>query len=309
MYECDLHSHTVRSDGNDTYAELIDKAGALGIRVLAITDHDVVCDGTLFAEGAEQTLEDYGLRRGVRVLRGIEFSCDTDVEDVHIVALGCDFGAPFFAREHERSIVSKIDGYKALCARLTGDGMPVDWARDILEDGRRDERAVQRKQIFEAMARKGYAASWSDAKLLVKNTPRYAVRRIKPDPSDIIRGIHETGGVAILAHPFLITPAAGDEVPPGFREAYIERLIAAGLDGIEASYPYDKTSYGGALTPEEIETQVRAAYGARLEILSGGSDYHDEGKKGSKNPRMLGERGVTLAYFASNPLLSRLPNA
>ena len=40
-YECDLHTHSVRSDGNDTVIELIEHAALDGLRVLALTDHDV----------------------------------------------------------------------------------------------------------------------------------------------------------------------------------------------------------------------------------------------------------------------------
>lgn len=37
------------------------------------------------------------------------------------------------------------------------------------------------------------------------------------------------------------------------RQEFIEVLIEAGLDGIEASYTYDKTSYGGTMTKDEIK--------------------------------------------------------
>ncbi|MFZ8888232.1 MAG: PHP domain-containing protein, partial [Aquiluna sp.] len=36
----DLHTHSNRSDGLDTPTELVQKAAACGISVLAITDHD-----------------------------------------------------------------------------------------------------------------------------------------------------------------------------------------------------------------------------------------------------------------------------
>ena len=36
----DLHTHTTFSDGTDTPTELVNKALASGISVLAITDHD-----------------------------------------------------------------------------------------------------------------------------------------------------------------------------------------------------------------------------------------------------------------------------
>ena len=44
------------------------------------------------------------------------------------------------------------------------------------------------------------------------------------------------------------------------REEYIERLIEAGIDGIEACYTYSKTSYDGNLSDKEIEEYVRETY-------------------------------------------------
>lgn len=306
-YECDLHSHTIRSDGNDTPQELVDAAAAAGVKILALTDHDIIAPKTIEVDGKTVDLVQYAADKGVTLLPGIEFSCDTIVEDVHIVALGCNWEHPFFEEEYRNSIVSKIDGYKALCRLLTQDGMPIDWQADILLNGQRGESGVQRKMIFEAMAQKGYVREWSDAKLLVKNTPEYSVKRKKPDPVHIISKIHEAGGIAILAHPYLISEEQVEiDGKPVSRAAYIERLIAAGLDGMEASYPYDKTSYGEGKTREAVEAEVRAAYEKRLDVMSGGSDYHNEGKKGSKNPRNLGECGVTMAYFRQNPVLARL---
>ncbi len=304
MYECDLHSHSCHSDGNDTYQELIDHAAQRGLKVLAITDHDIPCAKTMVAGGREIGIEAYGLEKNVVVFRSIEFSCDTDIEDVHIVALGCDLENPFFGKEYQDSITSKIDGYKELCKRLTDNGLPIDWSRDILLSGQRKEDGVQRKMIFEAMAAKGYAKSWNEAKLLVKNTPAFEVKRNKPDPAAIIRGIHASGGIAVLAHPYLIVPKEGDA--DAFRTQYIERLIDAGLDGIEACYPYSKTSYDGKLSNQAIEERVRRDYGGRLDVISGGSDYHNDGKKGVADPRDLGECGITWDEFVAQAPLRTL---
>jgi predicted metal-dependent phosphoesterase TrpH len=305
-FPCDLHTHTKRSDGNDTPRELIDCAADAGVRILALTDHDITAPETIDVDGEPVGLLEYGRRRNVGVIPSIEFSCDTIVEDVHILALGCDFSHPFFEREYRDSVRSKIDGYRELTELLTEDGLPVDWQRDILLDGQRGEETVQRKFIFEVMAQRGYVKEWSDAKLLVKNTPKYSVKRRKPDPIGIIRDIHEAGGAAILAHPYLIAEKAEWHGEPVSRAEYLERLLDAGLDGMEMCYPYGKTSYAGSIPADEVDTEVRRLYGDRVRIMSGGSDYHDEGRKGSKNPRRLGEKGVTLEYFEGNPLLSGL---
>ena len=53
-----------------------------------------------------------------------------------------------------------------------------------------------------------------------------------------------------------------------------DALIDAGLDGIEARYTYDKTTYQGSRSPEEIEAEVRELVadlpGATLGVLGGG---------------------------------------
>jgi predicted metal-dependent phosphoesterase TrpH len=136
-FPCDLHTHTKRSDGNDTPRELIDYASEAGVEILALTDHDIIAPDTIDADGETVGLLDYGKSKNVTVLPGIEFSSDTIVEDVHIVALGCDYKHPFFEREYQNSIKSKIDGYRELTELLTADGLPIDWQKDILMVGAR----------------------------------------------------------------------------------------------------------------------------------------------------------------------------
>lgn len=315
-YPVDLHSHSTRSDGADTPQELIEHAAALGVKVLAITDHDIRppreiqiqpaggIDQPYFADAV-----DYAWSKGLRLLRGIEVSCETTAEDCHIVCLGCDWTDPFFDALEKSVVESKVGSYRELVRRLSADGMEMSW-EEVLENGgspvREDQ--VQKKMIFELIARKGYQKDWSAAKLMVKNTPAYQIMREKPDPMEVIREAHRCGGIAIMAHPFLVNEPV--RLPEGTmdRAAYIDRLIAAGLDGIEACYPYSKTSYGGSLTPQQIECEVRERYEGRVSIISGGSDYHADFKKGVKpeKARSIGECGITMEYFTQNALLQEI---
>jgi predicted metal-dependent phosphoesterase TrpH len=309
LYPCDMHCHTVRSDGNDTPQELIDNAAALGMYAVGITDHDVTPPEMMeLADGRTVGTIDYAAERGVRLVLGYEFSCDTRVDDVHICGYGLDWNHPDLLAEVAAAKQSKAQAYEELCRRLTEAGMPVDWEADILHyldpNGKpalRTPADVQRKHIFEAMSARGYAADWSEAKILVRDNPALNVQRRKIDPSEAIRLIHRCGGVAVLAHPYLIDAVI--EVSGRAkcsRDEYIDELIAAGLDGIEVRYTYDKTTYKGTQTPEAIEAKVRARYADRLRILSGGSDYHADHKKSSKNVRGLGERGLTVAEFEAS---------
>ncbi|HNW03970.1 MAG TPA: PHP domain-containing protein [Oscillospiraceae bacterium] len=306
-YPVDLHTHSVHSDGNDTVRELIGYASEAGMKAIALTDHDIRPPETIEAEdGSPVSPVDYARSRGLVFIPGIEYSCDTDVDDVHIVGLGCDFGHPALLKAEKDAEQSKTRSYKRLTEILCGNGIEVSW--DDVRNGTmppRKPKEVQRKHIFEAMAQKGYAASWDQAKIMVRDNPVFNVRREKIDPLEAIRIIHAAGGIAILAHPHLI-----DELVPRkngriSRYEYIENLIAAGLDGIEACYPYEKTSYKGTLSRFEVEREIRYRYTDKLAIISGGSDYHDDGKKGVRDPRFIGECGVTWDYFANNPLLQR----
>ncbi len=305
-YPCDLHSHTTRSDGNDSPIQLIDEAARLGLYAAAITDHDIPPPPTLrLDDGTEVETVEYARRRGVVLMLGNEYSCDTDVDDVHIIGYGMDWSHSDVLAEVDAAKRSKSDGYRELCERLTERGMPVSWDDDILHctkpDGtpaRRTPDEVQRKHVFEAIAAKGYTPTWNEAKLLVRDDPRLNVKRRKIDPLDAIGLIRRAGGVAVLAHPYLIDETiVKPGCPPMSRHDYIVRLFEAGLAGIEARYTYDKTSYKGSLTPEQIESEVRAACGAHARFFSGGSDYHADHRKGVRNARRLGERGLTVEEF------------
>jgi len=305
-YPCDLHCHTTRSDGSDSPKELIDNAAERGMYAIAITDHDINPPNEVeLADGQKIEITKYADQKGVILVPGYEFSTDTWVDEVHICGYNLDWTHPHLIEEVNLAARSKSDAYKELCERLVYLGIKVDWEADILHystlEGMaavRKPEEVQRKHIFEAIAAKGYAQTWSEAKLMVRDNPDLNVRRRKIDPMYAIQLIHRCGGVAILAHPYLI-----DENVMVYgqiamsRTDYIDRLITAGLDGIEVRYSYDKTTYKGSLSPEEIEIETREMYAGRVRILSGGSDYHADHKKGVKNPRTIGERGLTIEEF------------
>lgn len=309
-YPCDLHTHTTRSDGHDTPYELLIHAKEAGLSALGLCDHDVPPPETiLLPDGSSVKMVEYAATLGMDLVPGCEYSCDTLVDDVHLCAWRPDWQHPDLLKEVENAQRSKIDGYRQLCDLLTQKGYPIDWETEILHDIagdgsliHRSEDEVQRKHIFEKLAQKFEFANWSEAKVFIQNRSDLNIRRRKIDPVAAIEMIHRANGFVTLAHPFLIGDTVSTEIGGSHRISmtrgeYIERLIEAGLDGIEASYTYDKTTYRGDQTPEEIEKMIRQRYGNRLRIISGGSDYHaDDSKKGG-NVRFLGERGISREHF------------
>ena len=297
-YECDLHGHTTRSDGNDTPVEYIQNAAKRGVKILAITDHDITPPLEIETENGKRNIQDYAKENGVRLIRGIEISCETYIDDVHLVCFGCDWTNPFFTELEQFIEKSKVENYKKLVEELSKKGMKMTWEEVLYNNGNPiDEKEVQKKMIFELMARKGFFDGWQDAKLFVKNNPDIQIKREKPDAVSIIKKIHELGGIIILAHPYLINEAVSYNEKELSRKQFIQILIENGLDGIEACYTYDKTSYGGNLTPAQIKQEVIAEYKKQGLIISGGSDYHADAKKGVKNPREIGECGISVEEF------------
>lgn len=306
-YECDLHGHTTRSDGNDTPYEYIINASRRGLKVAAITDHDIVPPENVVTENGVRDICGFAKDLGVILFRGIEISCETYIDDTHLVCFGCDWKDSFFRELDAFTVKSKVDSYRKLVSALNAHGMKMTWDEVLDNDGNPvTEASVQKKMIFELMARKGYVDSWSQGKLLVKTTKDFIIKRKKPDAETVIHKIHQLGGIVIMAHPYLVSEPVLYHGKYISRDEFIEILIEAGLDGIEACYTYDKTSYNGTKSKEEIAREIIQKYKPRKLIISGGSDYHADQKKGVDNPRMLGECGISLHDFMQDSRLQKL---
>ena len=89
-FPVDLQTHSTFSDGTDTPEELVSKAAAAGIRVLAVTDHDSV-RGVAAAQAA-------GRKADMHILPAIEFSTAKEAEqdflDINILGYGIDHADP-----------------------------------------------------------------------------------------------------------------------------------------------------------------------------------------------------------------------
>lgn len=308
-YPVDLHSHTCLSDGADNVKELVLNAVAAGVKVLALTDHDVIPPAEIQLPGGGcHDLVEWAAAKGLCLLRGIEFSCERELEDVHIVALGCDWTNKKMISLCRQIAEGKVVSYQETIHRLNEKGYALS-LEEVLQFGREevDVLELQKKRIFDCLAAKGYTKTWAEAKLLVRDDSYLNVKREKPDARQVIELIHETGGVAILAHPYLIDPVVKIAGSTMKRWDYISRLVDCGLDGMEVRYPYDKTSCKEQRPREELWAEIRQNFPEKL-FVSGGSDYHADHKKGNKNPRGLGECGLLMEEFEAVPLLKNMYN-
>lgn len=295
-YPCDMHAHTTNSDGNDTYPELIQAAKEAGLHVLAVVDHDVAPIEMIDGESTA----DMALAEGIALLPGCEFSCETHIEDCHIKIIGGDFAHPAITAILDDIAASKSDAYLELLDVLKRRGMPIDLSELLAFGHPVAVEDLQKKRIFEFMAHKGYTKDWVSAKLLVRNDPELSVKRRKPSAFSVIQAAKASGGVVSLAHPYLMDAEVQCDGKKISRGEWITRMVAEGLQGIEASYTYDKTTTREPMTKQEMEQAIRRDYASCL-FIDGGSDYHADHKKGIERPRELGECGLSRAEFLATP--------
>ena len=245
MARIDLHTHSTCSDGVSTPAALVEQAAANGVQILALTDHDTTAGLAAAAQTAAAC--------GIRLLAGVELGADLADGDAHLLGYFRSVDRPDFqdALRHFRD--GREERGRAMLAKLADLGLPLAWERVRAIAG---EAAVGRPHVASALVERGYVASVREAfdRYLHTGGPGYATREKYP-PEEAIDLIRRNGGVPVLAHPSFVPDV----------EAVLDRLVPAGLQGLEVFYK----NYG----PEQIDEFCALAKRYGL-MPSGGSDFH-----------------------------------
>lgn len=253
----DLHTHTDRSDGLLRPGALVRDAAAVGVRLLAITDHDTLA-GIRELRAADAAAPP----RGIEVVAGVEINAVEDgggmaVDgELHILGYGLDLDDDALEATLERQRNGRRRRFDAIVERLRGLGMGIDDQVAGLDPGADD--ALGRPTIARALVAGGHASSVEEAfeRILARGRPAYLPRQ-GLGPIEAIRTIRAAGGIPVLAH-FAEASA---------RRAVVAELRDAGLAGLEVYYR----------TFDEATVAAVAAVAAELALLpTGGSDYHGD---------------------------------
>lgn len=252
----ELHCHSKFSDGYLSPSKLVERAHANGVKVLALTDHDTL-------SGIPEALE-AARKFSIKIIPGVEISTifnsrgESSVEEpVHILAYYSSCG-PTRLEELEKVLSNIRDGRflraKNMVTKLNKLKLPLKWEHVARIAGK--DVAPGRLHVARALVEAGHVENLKQAfaRYLFDGGPAYAVGS-EPPAEETVRLISETGGVAVLAHPW----ALKNPVP------IIESLKDAGLHGVEV-YRSD-----GKLA---AYSDLADAYGL---LKIGGSDYHGRG--------------------------------
>lgn len=261
----DLHIHTLYSDGTYRVPEVFRIAKKHGFSAVSITDHDST-------DSYHEALA-LSVNYGIEIIPGVELSCEYGEYDIHILG--------YFMDPFNEKLIGYLKDFRTARAErafkitelLQEDGFDIKY-EDILKIS--PDGAIARPHIAQLLIEKGYAYSIQDAFVkFLRTGTKYCVSKYKISPADAIELIHQSGGLAFVAHPFYLKDDPG----------VLDVLITSGIDGIETIHSsYDKE------TAEYLDSLSKEAGLLR----SGGSDCHGKRKFGKK---LMGQYFIPYSYI------------
>lgn len=266
---CDLHTHSVFSDGTYTPTELIDGAIKAGISAIALTDHNTVDGLPDFVHAASE--------KNIDIVLGSEFSVDYNGKELHL--LGIFIKPQYFSKvsdlmreimlHKEQSNVNLIESL-----RHAGIILDYDEIKRATPNGK-----INRAHIATAMMQKGYTASVAEGfETYLSKTAGYYKEPKFISVWEMIDFIKSISAVSVLAHPFLNLSA--EEL-----KCFLPKAKKCGLVGMECFYSLYNDS----------TTKLSLNLADELDLLkSGGSDFH-----GSRKPDIklgIGKGNLQIPY-------------
>ncbi|MGE5197073.1 MAG: PHP domain-containing protein [Deltaproteobacteria bacterium] len=248
MKFADLHTHTMFSDGTYTPAQLVAEASRLGLSAVAVSDHDSV-DGIAAALEAARNTE-------IEVIPAIEMSTEYQGIEVHVLGYLIDRNSKKLADKLDFLRKNRVARVHYILKKLGSLGIELR-AESVFDIS--GGASPGRMHIARAMVKEGLVSSTSEAffRYIGDKSPAY-VCGFRISPEEAINLIKDIGGIAVLAHPYILN-----------RDELIPQFVEYGLGGIEVYYPEH--------TKAMVNSYLALAQRYDL-IVTGGSDFHGEAK-------------------------------
>lgn len=244
----DLHTHSTCSDGTFTPNELIAHAAKLGLKAIALTDHDNI-DGISQAYQAAKAA-------GITLIPGVELCCYYGFE-FHLLGYFFDPQHPQLKQLIEGLRQSRIRRNRAMIDKLAHLGYDIS-LNDFTGS---TSQTLTRAHIGRVLAQKGYVENISAAfASLIGSGKKGYVEREKLHVAHALDILHQAGGKGYLAHLCKLPIKDSGQI-----YSFVKELTALGLDGIEGYY----SEYS-----DEFESFCRNSADKLGLGISGGSDFH-----------------------------------
>ncbi len=260
MGKIDLHIHTNASDGNLTPKQIVQIAIEKKLSVIAITDHDSI-------SGIQEAIKNAKGKK-IKIVPGIEISCnlkDMDFSKIYIIGL--------FINHKNKKLLEFCRRQKGVKSKKLFIILNLIGFRFF------------NKKLFLEMAKKIYPYFL----LLIKNLRyiSYREQRNKINTISLSEGIKlikNSGGIAILAHPW--------DFDKKSLNLLIDNFKRYGGDGMEVKYGYTQDYWKDKKFTRINQFFEQIAKDKKL-LVSGGSDFHGQ----LMRPVSIGECGIDNQEF------------
>jgi len=250
----DLHCHSTASDGILGPAEVVRRAAANGVQVLALTDHDEICG---LAEARTQAAVS-----GVRLVNGVEVSISWGGTTIHVVGLNIDPDNLRLQQGLKAIRGGRAERAKRISLDLERVGITgsLEGAYAYVEN----RNLIGRAHFARFLVEKRYVSDVKSAfqHYLVSGKPGYVPHQWAT-LEEGVDCIAAAGGVAVLAHPgrYKLT------------RAQMHRLLAEFKDCSGSAIEVITSAH----TPEQYKEFAILAREFGL-CASRGSDFHGPGE-------------------------------
>ena len=274
----DLHMHSSASDGALPPAEVMQRAAAAGVELIALTDHDTL-DGLSEARVAAES-------EGMRFVNGVELTADWRGRVIHLVGLNFDAQAPAFEAYMQNLMTLRDERARVISQKLEKRGLGSNLYELAREQA--GDTQIGRPHFAKALMQLGKGGSMQEAfdAYLGQGTVG-DVKATWPSYSEAIELITRAGGMVVLAHPtkynFTFTK---------IRELMSD-LLEAGAIGLEVSFP--------GVTPGHQHELIKLAQ-QRQCYVSAGSDFHSPDQRWTslgRYPEFKAERLISERLLAA----------
>lgn len=265
----DLHSHSTNSDGEHSVETVAQLMAASGVMHWSLTDHDTIAGWDAAEEAA--------IREGIGFIPGVEITCEPGLPVVpsemevwgrdraptswHLLAyfpLGSvtDDQRASFKAWLEPLGEGRGPRMERMVALANEHGLEIDIDAVMA----RADGSVGRPHLAAEMIAQGYVETKQEAfDLWLGDGRPLAIVRDKPSIQDAVKAVHESGGIASLAHPIYY----GVPVQP-----LVEFCSDAGVDAIECFHRSHPDPYRHELLMAVQEHGLKSTCGSDFHGLS-----------------------------------------
>lgn len=251
----DLHMHSTASDGLLDPLELMRKAAAANVSMIALTDHDCL-DGLPVAERAAREL-------GMHWISGVELSAQWQGHTLHVLGYGFDPQSPALMESIEAVRNGRWLRAEQIAKKLDGKRMPgaLEGAMAVQVGAGGDPHSPPARPHFaDWMVSAGFVRDRAEAFRKWLGAGKLGdIKQHWPTLPEAVEQICSAGGMAVMAHPWHY----------GFTRSRLRRALTdfaegggRGIEVVNGQQAVEQVAYLGKLSEE---------FGF---LASCGSDFH-----------------------------------